>query len=99
LKKLGVVGITVLLICLNLFSQRTENKIDITYIANSGFLIESSGKKILIDALFNKGWNTYLTPADSIVSKILNQQAPISHPDSLPQHNKLVSQVQMQRSG
>ena len=76
MKKLGTVCLTVLLICLNIFSQRTENKIDVTYIANVGFLIESSGKKLLIDALFKNGWNTYLTPADSIVSKIINQQAP-----------------------
>jgi L-ascorbate metabolism protein UlaG (beta-lactamase superfamily) len=53
-----------------------QDKIDVTYIANAGFLIESSGKKILIDALFKNGWDTYLTPSDSIVSKIINQQAP-----------------------
>ncbi len=55
-----------------------QKKIDVTYIANAGFMIESSGKKILIDALFNKGWNTYLTPADSIVSKIIKQEAPFN---------------------
>ena len=76
MKKLGALILIGLLISLNLFSQRTEYKIDVTYIANAGFLIESSGKKILIDALFKNGWKTYLTPADSIVSKIINQQAP-----------------------
>jgi L-ascorbate metabolism protein UlaG (beta-lactamase superfamily) len=51
-----------------------QKKIDVTYIANEGFLIESNGKKIIIDALFNKGWDNYLTPSDSIVSDIINQQ-------------------------
>jgi L-ascorbate metabolism protein UlaG (beta-lactamase superfamily) len=55
-----------------------QEKIDVTYIANAGFLIESSGKGILIDALFKNGWNTYLTPADSIISKIINQQVPFN---------------------
>lgn len=56
-----------------------QKKIDVTYIANSGFLIESSGKKIIIDALFNTGWDNYLTPTDSIVSVIINQQYPFNN--------------------
>lgn len=79
MKKSGSVILAGLLICLNLFSQSTDSKIDVTYIANAGFLVESSGKKILIDALFKNGWNTYLTPADSIVSKIVNQQSPFNN--------------------
>lgn len=78
MKKLAVVILTGLLISLNLFSQSTEDKIDVTYIANAGFLIERSGKKILIDALFKNGWNNYLIPADSVVSKIINQLAPFN---------------------
>ena len=76
MRKLIIVVLTVILFSQNLFSQKTENNIDVTYIANAGFLIESSGNKILIDALFNNGWNTYLIPTDSIVSKIIHQQAP-----------------------
>ncbi len=53
-----------------------QKKIDITYVANSGFLIESEGQKILIDALFKQGWDTYLTPTDSILSDIVTQQDP-----------------------
>jgi hypothetical protein len=55
MKKFEAVILTCLLICLNLFSQSTQSKIDVTYIANEGFLIESNGKKLLIDALFNIG--------------------------------------------
>jgi L-ascorbate metabolism protein UlaG (beta-lactamase superfamily) len=56
-----------------------QEKIDVTYIANSGFLIESNSKKILIDVLFKNGWNSYLIPTDSTVSKIINQQAPFEN--------------------
>ena len=78
MKRTSAVILMGLLFSLNLFSQCTEYKIDVTYIANAGFLIESAGKKILIDALFNNGWNNYLTPTDSVVSKIINQQAPFN---------------------
>ncbi|MDX2415629.1 MAG: MBL fold metallo-hydrolase [Bacteroidales bacterium] len=56
-----------------------QNQIDVTYIANSGFLIESNGKQVLIDALFENGWDSYLTPADSIVSDIIKQQDPFNN--------------------
>ncbi|MCK4920158.1 MAG: MBL fold metallo-hydrolase [Bacteroidales bacterium] len=59
-----------------------QQKIDVTYIANSGFLIESEGKQIIIDALFNTGWDNYLIPTDSVVSDIINQQDPF-HNSSL----------------
>ena len=65
MKRTSAVILLGLLFSLNLFSQSTEYKIDVTYIANAGFLIESSGKEVLIDALFNNGWNNYLIPADS----------------------------------
>ncbi|MDA3814018.1 MAG: MBL fold metallo-hydrolase [Candidatus Cloacimonetes bacterium] len=56
-----------------------QKKIDVTYVANSGFLIESSGKQIIIDALFNQGWGNYLVPADSIVSSIITQKDPFNN--------------------
>jgi L-ascorbate metabolism protein UlaG (beta-lactamase superfamily) len=56
-----------------------QKQIDVTYIANSGFLIESNGKRVLIDALFENGWDSYLTPADSIVSDIIKQQDPFNN--------------------
>lgn len=60
-----------------------QEKIDVTYIANAGFLIESGGKKVLIDALFNNGWNTYLVPSDSVISKIIKQQTPFNNANLL----------------
>ncbi|PLX21326.1 MAG: hypothetical protein C0599_08115 [Salinivirgaceae bacterium] len=65
--------ISVNLICSSGFGQQ---KVDVTYIANSGFLIESNGKQIIIDGLFKQGWDTYLTPSDSVISSIVNQREP-----------------------
>lgn len=56
-----------------------QQKVDITYIANSGFLIETGNKSIIIDGLFKQGWDTYLTPSDSLVSDIVNQKKPFEN--------------------
>ena len=60
-----------------------QKKIDVTYIANAGFLIESNSKKVLIDCLFNTGWNSYLIPSDSIISEITSLQAPFNNANLL----------------
>jgi L-ascorbate metabolism protein UlaG (beta-lactamase superfamily) len=63
-------------ICSPCFGQK---QIDVTYIANEGFLIESSGKQIVIDALFSEGWGNYLVPSRSVVSDIVNLQGSFSN--------------------
>jgi len=74
------VFIALLLLANIIFSScSVQKKIDVTYIANSGFLIESSGKQIIIDALFRNGWDNYLIPTDSIVSDIINQKDPFNN--------------------
>lgn len=76
---------SLLLLLTNLIFQPCfgQKKIDVTYIANAGFLIESGGKKVLIDALFKNGWNSYLVPSDFVVSKIINQQTPFNNANLL----------------
>jgi L-ascorbate metabolism protein UlaG (beta-lactamase superfamily) len=59
-------------------SSYAQNKIDVTYIANSGFLIESNNKQIIIDALFKHGWDNYLIPTDTVVSDKINQRNPFN---------------------
>lgn len=59
-----------------------SKKVDVSYIANCGFLIGSGDKQILIDALFNNGYN-YLTPLDSIVSVIQKGKKSFNHSNSL----------------
>lgn len=71
-------SILILVNILNSSCSRQE-KIDVTYIANAGFLIESNGKQIIIDALFKQGWDNYLIPEESIVSDIINQQDAFTH--------------------
>jgi len=80
MNKIGKPEFLTLLLLISLIIQTCfgQKKIDVTYIANAGFLIENSGKKIIIDGLFKNGWGTYLVPADSVISKIINQQAPFS---------------------
>lgn len=78
MKRKTIITLLVLInIAISSFAQ--QKKIDVTYIANAGFLIESSGKQILIDALFKQGWDNYLIPTDSIVSDIITQQPPFNN--------------------
>jgi metal-dependent hydrolase (beta-lactamase superfamily II) len=67
------------LVFITISSCTQQKKIDVTYIANAGFLIESSGKQIIIDALFKQGWDNYLIPEDSIVTNIITQQPPFNN--------------------
>ncbi len=54
----------------------------VTYIANEGFLIESAGKKILIDALFG-GWQSDWcdVPSDSLLQLITSAHPPFDNID------------------
>ncbi len=48
--------------------QPASGPMKVTYVANTGFLIENGGKKILIDALFgNFESDSYQIPSDSLV--------------------------------
>jgi L-ascorbate metabolism protein UlaG (beta-lactamase superfamily) len=63
------------------FSQ--QKTIEVTYIANCGFMIQNNDKKILIDALFKVGPENYLSPSDSVISKIQDGQQPFAHANLL----------------
>ncbi|MCX6165540.1 MAG: MBL fold metallo-hydrolase [Ignavibacteriae bacterium] len=61
----------------NCQQSNTQKDLQITYIANEGFLISCDNKKILIDALFkSKG---YTSPSDSLISKFLSNAAPVDN--------------------
>ena len=60
--KLKVIIPLLVFIYMAISSCTQQKKMDLTYIANAGFLIETSGKQIIIDALFNQGWDSYLVP-------------------------------------
>jgi L-ascorbate metabolism protein UlaG (beta-lactamase superfamily) len=48
-----------------------QESIDITYIANDGFLISGQSGKILIDALFNKSFDQYDMPSEQLRAEII----------------------------
>ena len=53
------------LFLVSLVLKSNDNQVDsieITYIANCGFLLEMDSKKIIIDGLFTEGYNRYTTP-------------------------------------
>jgi ankyrin repeat protein/L-ascorbate metabolism protein UlaG (beta-lactamase superfamily) len=56
-------------------------EIKVTYIANMGVMISSDSKNILIDALFNEGYDSYPTTPKNIVSKINKFEAPFNSID------------------
>jgi L-ascorbate metabolism protein UlaG (beta-lactamase superfamily) len=58
-----------------------SESIKITYIANEGFLLESAGKKVLIDALFTDGLGYYMLPSPHIRSQIINGDSLFNNAD------------------
>ncbi len=67
--------------------KQKKDAVEVTYIANAGFMVASGGKKVMFDALNKNPWNYRNTP-DDIFAKIVKDEAPyngisalmISHP-------------------
>jgi L-ascorbate metabolism protein UlaG (beta-lactamase superfamily) len=57
-------------------SLNAQKSIDITYVANDGFLISSDTESVLIDALFDKGFGRYLVPSDLLRKEITEGTPP-----------------------
>lgn len=55
----------------------------ITFIANDGFLLQSSTQSVLIDALFNAGYGAYRVPSASLRDQMIQGQEPFGHVDLL----------------
>jgi L-ascorbate metabolism protein UlaG (beta-lactamase superfamily) len=53
----------------------------VTYIANSGFLLESETKKVLIDAIFIEGYGVYQSPSKDNCIRIVNGDPPFDDID------------------
>lgn len=65
----------------NIVGTLPSPQIEITYVANCGFLVSSSTKKILIDALFKDGYGEYPIPSTDIRNKMETCQAPFDQID------------------
>jgi L-ascorbate metabolism protein UlaG (beta-lactamase superfamily) len=57
------------------------SKVKIIYIANEGFLIESAGKRVLIDALFREGIHPYLKVPANLRNALEISQKPFDRID------------------
>jgi L-ascorbate metabolism protein UlaG (beta-lactamase superfamily) len=57
--------------------NNSQNNLQITYVANEGFLISCNNKKVLIDALFKSP--NYTSPSDSTVDKFINNTSPLNN--------------------
>jgi L-ascorbate metabolism protein UlaG (beta-lactamase superfamily) len=77
--KLKVFFTLLLLVNISLISFSQQKKIDVTYIANCGFLLETNGKQLVIDALFKEGFHNYLVTPDSIAARIITSQKPFNN--------------------
>ncbi len=60
------------------FAGTKNDSVSVTYIANCGFLVEIDSKKILIDALFNEGFNHYVVPDSSTIELINSNKKPFN---------------------
>jgi L-ascorbate metabolism protein UlaG (beta-lactamase superfamily) len=70
---------TIILVNTNCYAKR-EKKVEVTFIANTGFLIRAQSKKVLIDALFNQGFG-FGEPSKEILEKLKNAQPPFDNVD------------------
>jgi L-ascorbate metabolism protein UlaG (beta-lactamase superfamily) len=59
-----------------LYSQAKHNELQITNIANEGFLIKSQNHKILIDALFTNGYGLFAVPPKETIDQIMEAKTP-----------------------
>ena len=74
-----VLFVTLILLPSLIFAQKN---CEVTYISNEGFLIEIEGKKVLIDALFDKITGNWCdSPSDSITDLMKNSKHPFDSID------------------
>ncbi len=91
------VVVALILLCTGASAQQNKNAnstaavaakisqpaLDVTYIANEGFLIQAAEKKVLVDALFDDGFGTYLAPSQELLAQMTGGGAPFAYVDLL----------------
>ncbi|MBT3754706.1 MAG: hypothetical protein HOB92_04455 [Candidatus Cloacimonetes bacterium] len=63
------------------FNGVGKAEIKVTYIANMGYMISSANKTVIVDALFEQGFDSYLTPSKQIVKKMNKHEEPFNSAD------------------
>ncbi len=61
--------------------RETGTRRSVTYVANEGFLVEAAGKKVLIDALFDAGFDRYLAPTPELLEQLAGARGPFAGVD------------------
>lgn len=57
--------------------------VGVTYIGNTGFMIEAGTSKILVDAVFDEGWDLYLVPSRGTRNDIRSAKGVFSDVDAI----------------
>lgn len=60
----------------SVFAQVKTNDLQVTYIANEGFMLITKHHKILIDALFSDGYGFFSTPSEKTLNEMMDAKAP-----------------------
>jgi len=56
--------------------QVKTNDLQVTYIANEGFMLKTKHHKILVDALFSDGYVFFATPSEKTLNQMMDAKAP-----------------------
>ncbi|MFA9390897.1 MAG: MBL fold metallo-hydrolase [Prolixibacteraceae bacterium] len=85
MKNFTTLLIVLLVVGTGIFSRAADNKniktARVTYIANSGFIVNVGTDNIMFDGLFQNGMNRYLEPDEQTVNKIKNALHPYDEID------------------
>ncbi len=63
-------------IILMAFRSNGQPTINVTYIANEGFILSSTSERILIDGIFTEGWGYYHVPGIATLTQERNAESP-----------------------
>jgi L-ascorbate metabolism protein UlaG (beta-lactamase superfamily) len=63
------------------FAVVRAGTIEVTYIGNAGYMVAAGSQKVVIDAMFDEGWDSYLVPSRSTRGKMKEAKAPFDDLD------------------
>lgn len=66
-----------------LSAEERPAPLDVTYVANEGFLVRAAGKTVLVDSLFDTGFDTYLAPSQALLEQATGARGPFADVDLL----------------
>jgi L-ascorbate metabolism protein UlaG (beta-lactamase superfamily) len=76
-----VISVLLFFIQISTYTQQLSKDLQITYLANEGFLLKSPTRKVLIDALFTEGFNTFAVPKQETINDIIAAKPPFDQVD------------------